>query len=165
ELDSWASREAAFMVNNWILLFCAFFVAFATMFPTLSEAVTSTRITVGKEFYNKWMLPIGLILLFLTGLGPLLAWRKSTIANLRDQLMWPVTGLAITLGGLFAFGLREWASLTCFALCGLVTTTIAQEFWRGARVRRKNTGSDLVTALVGLVARNKRRYGGYIVHV
>src|SRR5215475_5928169 len=75
ELDSWVSREAAFLVNNWILLFCAFFVAFATMFPTLSEAVTKTRITVAAGFYNKWMLPIGLILLFLTGLGPLLAWR------------------------------------------------------------------------------------------
>src|SRR5213075_1812506 len=85
ELDSWLSREAAFMVNNWILLFSAFFVLFATMFPTLSEAVTGERITVGPPFFNKWMLPIGLILLFLTGLGPLLAWRKSTVRNLREQ--------------------------------------------------------------------------------
>ena len=165
ELDSWVSREAAFLVNNWVLLFCAFFVAFATMFPTLSEAVTGTRITVGPPFFNKWMLPIGLLLLFLTGLGPLLAWRKSTIDNLRDQFMWPVTGMAVTLGGLIALGLREWAALTCFALCAFVTTTIGQEFWRGARVRKKNTGTDLLTALVGLVGRNKRRYGGYIVHV
>ncbi len=165
ELDSWVSREAAFLVNNWILLFCAFFVAFATMYPTLSEAITNTRVTVGKEFYNKWMLPIGLILLFLTGLGPLLAWRKSTLTNLRDQFLWPVTGLVVGLGALFAAGLREWASLTCFALCMFVTVTITQEFLRGARVRGKNTGSDLLTALVGLVARNKRRYGGYIVHV
>src|SRR5215510_7032994 len=165
ELDSWASREAAFLVNNWVLLFCAFFVAFATMFPTLSEAVTKTRITVAAGFYNKWMLPIGLILLFLTGLGPLLAWRKSTLANLRDQFLWPVSGLVVAVGGLFAFGLREWASLTCFALCTFVTVTILQEFWRGARVRRKNTGTDLLTALIGLVGRNKRRYGGYIVHV
>jgi cytochrome c-type biogenesis protein CcmF len=165
ELDSWVSREAAFLVNNWILLFCAFFVAFATMFPTLSEAVTGTRITVSAPFYNKWMLPIGLILLFLTGLGPLLAWRKSTLSNLRDQFLWPVSTLVITVVALAALGLREWASLTCFALCGFVTGTISQEFWRGARVRRKNTGTDLATALIGLVARNKRRYGGYIVHV
>jgi cytochrome c-type biogenesis protein CcmF len=165
ELDSWVSREGAFLVNNWILLFCAFFVAFATMFPTLSEAVTKTRITVAAGFYNKWMLPIGLILLFLTGLGPLLAWRKSTLANLRDQFLWPVTTLVVTVAALFAFGLREWASLTCFALCAFVTGTILQEFWGGARVRRKNTGTDLLTALIGLVARNKRRYGGYIVHV
>ncbi len=89
ELDSWVSREAAFLVNNWILLFSAMFVLFATMFPTLSEAVTGERLTVGPPFFNKWMLPIGLILLFLTGLGPLLAWRKSTLKNLRDQFLWP----------------------------------------------------------------------------
>src|SRR6266498_3742811 len=76
ELDSWVSREAAFLVNNWILLFSALFVLFATMFPTLSEALVHQRITVGPPFFNKWMAPIGLFLLFLTGFGPLLAWRK-----------------------------------------------------------------------------------------
>ena len=81
ELDSWASREAAFLANNWILLFSAFFVLFATMYPTLSEAIRGERLTVGPPFFNKWMLPIGLILLLLTGIGPLLAWRKSTIAQ------------------------------------------------------------------------------------
>jgi len=86
ELDSWASREAAFIVNNWILLFSAFFVLFATMFPTLSEAITGERLTVSAPFFNKWMLPIGLILLVLTGVGPLLAWRKSTLSNLRCRL-------------------------------------------------------------------------------
>ena len=87
ELDSWASREAAFLANNWILLFSAFFVLFATMFPTLSEAVTGERLTVGPPFFNKWMLPIGLILLLLTGIGPLLAWRKSTLSNLAQQFL------------------------------------------------------------------------------
>src|SRR5215470_12897592 len=81
ELDSWISREAAFLLNNWILLFAAFFVLFATMFPTLSEAVTGTRLTVAAPFFNKWMVPIGLGLLFLTGVGPMLAWRKSTVSN------------------------------------------------------------------------------------
>src|SRR5438067_3261706 len=165
ELDSWVSREAAFLVNNWILLFCAFFVAFATMFPTLSEAITGTRMTVGPPFFNKWMLPIGLVLLFLTGIGPLLAWRKSTIDNLLNQFAWPVSLLVVTIGALAAIGVRQWAALTCFALCAFVTGTITQEFWRGAKVRRKNTGSDLLTALIGLVARNKRRYGGYLVHI
>src|SRR5437762_4917280 len=89
ELDSWVSREAAFLVNNWILLFAALFVLFATMFPTLSEAITGQRLTVGAPFFNKWMLPIGLILLFLTGYGPLTAWRKSTVINLRNQFLWP----------------------------------------------------------------------------
>ena len=165
ELDSWVSREAAFLVNNWILLFCAFFVAFATMFPTMSEAVTGNRMTVGPEFFNKWMLPIGLVLLFLTGLGPMLAWRKSTVDNLINTFAWPVGALVVTVGTLVAIGVRQWAALTCFALCAFVFMTILQEFWRGAKVRRKNTGSDILTALIGLVARNKRRYGGYVVHV
>jgi cytochrome c-type biogenesis protein CcmF len=165
ELDSWVSREAAFLANNWILLFCAFFVAFATMFPTLSEAVTGTRMTVGPPFFNKWMLPIGLVLLFLTGLGPMLAWRKSTVDNLIHTFAWPAGALVVTIGTLVAFHITQWAALTCFALCAFVFTTILQEFWRGAKVRRKNTGTDVVTALIGLVARNKRRYGGYIVHV
>jgi cytochrome c-type biogenesis protein CcmF len=165
ELDSWLSREAAFLVNNWILLFSALFVLFATMFPTLSEAVTGDRLTVGPPFYNKWFLPIGLTLLFLSGLGPLLAWRKSTLTNLREQFMWPVATATATAVVLLSVGLRGWAPLTCFSLCGFVTGTIVQEFWRGAYVRQKNTGTDIVTALIGLVGRNKRRYGGYIVHV
>ncbi len=94
ELDSWASREAAFLLNNWILLFSAVFILFATMFPTLSEAITGERLTVGPPFFNKWMLPIGLMLLLLTGVGPLLAWRKSTLSNLGNQFLWPITAAA-----------------------------------------------------------------------
>jgi cytochrome c-type biogenesis protein CcmF len=164
ELDSWVSREAAFLINNWILLFCAAFVLFATMFPTLSEAVTGQRITVGPPFFNRWMAPIGMVLLFLTGTGPLLAWRKSTLTNLRQQFVWPIAS-AIASGGLVvALGVRLWSSGICFALCGYVMGTIAQEFWRGAGVRRQATGTDMFTALIGLVGRNKRRYGGYIIH-
>jgi cytochrome c-type biogenesis protein CcmF len=165
ELDSWVSREAAFLVNNWILLFSAFFVLFATMFPTLSEAVTGTRITVAGPFYNKWMAPIGLVLLFLTGAGPLLAWRKSTLRNLRDSFLLPVSLAVVTAGVLAAVGLRVWSSGLCFALSAFVAGTIGQEFWRGTRIRKKNTGTDMFTAVVGLVGRNKRRYGGYIVHL
>src|SRR5205823_7152671 len=97
-LDSWVSREAAFLVNNWILLFSAFFILFATMFPTLSEAVTGERITVGPPFFNKWMVPIGLVLLFLTGVGPLIAWRRATASHLRYQFVLPVSAALITGG-------------------------------------------------------------------
>jgi cytochrome c-type biogenesis protein CcmF len=165
ELDSWVSREAAFLVNNWILLFAAMFVLFATMFPTLSEAVTGERLTVGPPFFNKWMLPIGLILLLLTGVGPLMAWRKSTLINLRDQFLVPVLCGLLVGGALVALGVRVWTSGLCWAFCGFVTGTIAQEFWRGARVRQGVSGTDIFTAMIGLVSRNKRRYGGYIVHV
>jgi cytochrome c-type biogenesis protein CcmF len=165
ELDSWLSREAAFLFNNWILVFSAFFVLFATMFPTLSHAITGQRITVGPPFFNQWMIPIGLAMLFLTGVGPLLAWRKSAVVNLRDQFLFPaLTGLLVG-GAVVALGVRVWSSGLCFAFSGFVVGTIVQEFWRGARVRQQTSGTDLFTALVGLVGRNKRRYGGYLVHV
>ena len=165
ELESWASKEAAFLLNNWVLLFSAFFILFATMFPTLSEAVTGQRITVGPPFFNTWMVPIGLVLLVLTGVGPLLAWRKSSPSNLVYQFAWPVSLAVMTAVGLFAVGFRVWVSGLCFALCAFVIGTLGQEFIRGAQVRRGATGTDLVTALVGLVMRSRRRYGGYIVHV
>ena len=165
EIDSWASREAAFLANNWILLFAAFFILFATMFPTLSEAVTGERITVGPPFFNRWMVPIGLILLLLTGIGPLLAWRKSTLTNLAYQFTWPTVLAVATGGAVLALGFRLWTAGLSFALCAFVSGTIGQEFVRGAGVRRSATGSDFLTAMIGLVARSRRRYGGYIVHV
>jgi cytochrome c-type biogenesis protein CcmF len=165
ELDSWASREAAFLANNWVLLFAAFFTLFATMFPTLSEAVTGQRLTVAAPFFNKWLAPVGLILLFLTGVGPLLAWRKSTTANMVQQFMWPVAAFAVTTVTCFAFGMDFWAPGLCFSLCAFVTTSMVQEFVRGASVRSRATGTDVFTALVGLFARSRRRYGGYVVHL
>ena len=164
ELDSWMSKEAAFLANNWILLFSALFILFATLFPTITEAINGERLTVGPPFFNRWMVPIGLMLLLLTGVGPLLAWRKSTIANLREQFMWPVLSGLVAGGVLVALGVRVWSSGICFALAAFVAGTLTQEMIRGANVRRGMTGTDLFTAMIGLVSRNKRRYGGYIVH-
>jgi cytochrome c-type biogenesis protein CcmF len=164
--ESWLSREAAFTLNNWILLFSAFFIMFATMFPTLSDALMGERITVGPPFFNKWMVPIGLTLLFLTGIGPGIAWRKATPSHLRYQFTWPVTALAVTLGICLAVGLgSSWAALICFGLCAFTTATIVQEFSRGIAIRKRNTGQDVISSLFGMVLRGKRRYGGYIVHV
>jgi cytochrome c-type biogenesis protein CcmF len=164
EIDSWASREAAFLANNWILLFAAFFTLFATMFPTLSEAVTGERLTVAAPFFNTWLTPVGLLLLLLTGVGPLMAWRKSTLANLVRQFLWPVAVAGLALLAVVVAGLDVWPSGVCFALCAFVMTSIVQEFVRGASVRQRATGTDAFTALVGLFARSRRRYGGYIVH-
>jgi cytochrome c-type biogenesis protein CcmF len=166
ELESWVSREFAFVINNWILLFAAFFVLVATMFPTISEWVTGQRVTVGPPFFNQWMVPIGIILLALTGVGPLIAWRRATKENLKQQFAWPGLAFALMAGGLYAAGVRtEWAALVCWAFCAFVLTSITQEFWRGTRVRQRTTKLDFFTALVGLVGRSKRRYGGYLVHV
>ena len=165
DLESWASREAAFLLNNWILLFSAFFILFATMFPTISEAVTGQRITVGPPFFSKWMIPIGLTLLLLTGVGPLLAWRKSTPSNLLYQFIWPASMAVAATVTLVAIGFDVWVSGIAFALCAFTVGTISQEFVRGANVRRGATGTDILTAMIGLVSRSRRRYGGYIVHV
>jgi cytochrome c-type biogenesis protein CcmF len=183
-LESWASREFAFLLNNWILLSAAFFVLFATLFPTLSEWVTGERITVGPPFFTKWMTPIGLTLLFLMGVGPLIAWRKASIENLRQQFTWPALAFGVTVVGLqvaIRLTTGEWQSgwsylfrripipltpaIFCFGLSAFSLATVIQEFWRGARIRQKHTRLDLATSLIGLVARNKRRYGGYLVHI
>ena len=165
ELDSWVSKEAAFLANNWILLFSAMFILFATLFPTITEAINGERLTVGPPFFNRWMVPIGLMLLLLTGVGPLLAWRKSTFANLREQFLWPTLARP-------GHRRRRWSRSACASgarasasrSAGFVAGTLTQEFIRGANVRRGMTGTDLFTAMIGLVSRNKRRYGGYIVH-
>jgi cytochrome c-type biogenesis protein CcmF len=165
DMDSWISREAAFVANNWILLIAAMLVLFGTMFPTISEMLTGNRLTVGPPFFNRWMAPLGLILLLLTGVAPLLAWRRSSLANLRDQFLWPVAVSAVAAGAMVALGVRVWSSGICFALCAFVFTTLLQEFVRGTAVRKDATGTDVLTAAVGLVTRERRRYGGYIVHL
>ena len=177
ELDSWVSREFAFLVNNWVLLAGALFILFATMFPSLSEWVTGTRVTLATPFYNLWMAPIGLVLLVLTGVGPLLAWRHTTPRNLLHQFAIPlgaalctivvlcfIPGMA-TRTAIFSEKLKLPVALVNFGFCAFVIATIAQEFYRGTRVRQTHTGLDFFTSLVGLCARNKRRYGGYVVHV
>jgi len=181
ELDSWLSREYAFLLNNWILLGAALFILTATMFPTLSEWIAHDRITVGPPFFIKVLTPVGLVLLFLTGVGPLIAWRKASVENLKTQFALPTAALVVTALVLGIFTpLRGWSSFTvrgvnlelpltapvmCFSLSAFVMTTIGQEFYRGARVRQTHTKLDFFTSLIGLVARGKRRYGGYLVHV
>jgi cytochrome c-type biogenesis protein CcmF len=136
ELESWASREGAFLANNWILLFSAFFILFATMFPTITEAISGERLTVGPPFFNRWMTPIGLMLLFLTGVGPLLAWRKTSTSSMLQQFMWPTISGLVAGGVVVALGVRVWSSGICFALCGFVLGTIGQEYLKGAAVRQ-----------------------------
>jgi len=178
EFESFYSREFAFLLNNWILLACAFFVLFATMFPTISEALDGSRVSVGPEFFNKWMTPLGLSLVFLAGAAPLLAWRKTTRERLWNQFAFPLGLMALTivvlliffpetrhLSSIFADKLQLPISLVNFGLCAFVFGSIAQEFWRGASVRRRQSGSDPVTSLIGLVLSKRRKYGGYIVHL
>lgn len=178
EFDSFYSREFAFLLNNWILLGCAFFVLFATMFPTISEQITGERISVGIDFFNKWMTPLGLILLLLAGAAPLLAWRKSTRERLKSQFMIPIIAMTAAiallavlvpqtrhLSPIIANQIKLPISLINFGLAAFVISSIGQEFWRAVAVRRAQTGGDPVSSLLGLVLSKRRKYGGYIVHL
>ena len=165
QLDSMVSRESSFLFNNLILLVSCIAVLSGTLFPVFSEWVSGSKISVGAPFFNKINIPIGLILLFLTGVGPLLAWRKTSAESLKRNFGWPLIAGLLGGGILFALGVREFFSLVCFILCVFVAGTIGMEFYRGAKVIRARSGASFLASAVDLTMRNTRRYGGYIVHV
>ena len=174
KLESLVSRESSFLFNNLILLAACFTVLWGTLFPVLSEYVQGTKVTMGAPFYNRVNLPIGLFLLFLTGIGPLLAWRSTSLRSIRRNFILPGIAMGLALVVLVAVGLRPWLagddwqsqlfSLVTFTLSAGVITAIAAEFLRGASVVRTQTGKNLVASTILLTRRNTRRYGGYLVH-
>jgi cytochrome c-type biogenesis protein CcmF len=164
QLDSLVSRESSFLFNNLILLAACFAVLWGTLFPVLSEWVQGSKISVGPPFFNKVNVPIALFLLLLTGVGPLLAWRKTSFDALKRNFAWPLGGGLLAGVIAFIFGFRDVYALVCLILSVFVTLTIASEFYRGARVISSRDGSHLLTSVGELTMRNTRRYGGYIVH-
>jgi cytochrome c-type biogenesis protein CcmF len=164
ELESMVSREAAFLYNNVVLVGIAFSVLWGTLFPIISEAVRGSKITVGPPFFNTVNIPLGLLLLGLTGVGPLIAWRRASVPNLKRQFAAPVSGGLVLGAALFALGMRDGYALVSYTLAGFVATTIGQEFVKGVGARRRMHGEAIPVALMRLIARNRRRYGGYIVH-
>jgi len=164
QLDSIVSRESSFLFNNLVLLVACIAVLSGTLFPVFSEWFTGSKISVGAPFFNKVNIPLGLLLLFLTGVGPLLAWRKTSAESLRRNFLWPcIVGLAGGIGA-FLLGVRDFYALTCFLLCTFVAATIGIEYYRGAKVIRIRSGMNWLSSAVELTLRNTRRYGGYIVH-
>ena len=164
-LESMVSREAGFLFNNLLLIGIAFSVLWGTLFPILSEAVRGTKITVGPPFFNQVNIPLGLALLAMTGVGPLIAWRRASLSNLRRQFAVPATTGVFVLLILLVAGMRDIGALMAFSIGGLVMGTVVQEFARGARARHRQYGEAIPVALLELLSRNRRRYGGYIVHV
>ena len=164
EFESPVSRESGFLLNNLLFLTATFAVFWGTMFPVISEAVTGSKITVGPPFFESIMVPVGLLILALTGAGPLLAWRRTSGSSLRRHFT--SSGIFGLLCGAaaFALGTHSPYTLISFALCGFVVGTIVAEFHRGALARRSSSGESYARALWVLTARNRRRYGGYIVH-
>ncbi len=178
KLESMVSRESSFLFNNLLFVLLCFTVLWGTWFPKISELVQGNKVTVGAPFYNRVAIPVALLLLILTAVGPLLAWRKTSIESLRRNFMWPAIGaigvavfLMITPQSWGSpFGLRPaqdisyFYSLTAVSLSVLVTLSVVSEFYRGGRVISKHTGQNIFASMVQLVHRNTRRYGGYIVH-
>jgi len=165
QLDSIVSRESSFLFNNLLLLVFTVAVLTGTLFPVFSEWITGNRISVGAPFFNKVTIPVALLLLFLTGVGPLLAWRKTSTESLKRNFGWPMAiGLVAGIVAL-VFGFRQFYSWVALILCVFVASTVLLEFLRGAKVIRSRSGASLVASAVDLTMRNTRRYGGYIVHM
>jgi cytochrome c-type biogenesis protein CcmF len=165
QIESFLSREAAFLFNNLVLLGAAFAVLWGTIFPLVSEAFTGQPVAVGPPFFNRVNIPIGLILLALTGIGPVIAWRRATRRNLRRNFAIPVfLGLA-TVGLFLAVGARDGYALATFGIAAFVMAIVVTEFWKGTRARARIEGEGFGSAFVHLIGRNRRRWGGYIVHV
>ncbi|MBI1869599.1 MAG: heme lyase CcmF/NrfE family subunit [Chlamydiae bacterium] len=164
-LESLVSREAGFLLNNWILLAACFAVLWGTIFPVISEAIQGQKITVGAPFFNKVNIPIGIILLFLTGVGPLLAWRKTSWASLKKNFSYPILASLLFALVIGFFGVRHLYAWMTLSLSFFVSLTIFLEFYRGTQARHRSTGENIFISLINLTRKNACRYGGYIVHV
>jgi len=165
QLESVLSRESSFLFNNLILLASCFAVLWGTLFPVISEAVTGEKISVDAPFFNRVQIPIAMFLMLLTGVGPLIAWRKSSVESLKRAFLWPMTGGVTVAVALAALGVRNGYALVSFMLCTFVTVTVLLEFYKGASAIRSKTGSSLLISMVELTHRNTPRYGGYLVHM
>lgn len=164
QLESVVSRESAFLANNVVFLVAAFVILFGTIFPVLAEAMTGDQINVGPPYFNQVMIPIVVILLALMGVGPLLAWRRASPAAVGRTLAAPAALALLSALVLVVGGMRDPLPLLIFTMCGFVAATVLVEFRYGVRVRASH-GEPVVVALARLVDRNRRRYGGYIVHL
>jgi cytochrome c-type biogenesis protein CcmF len=165
QMESVLSRESSFLFNNLVLLASCFAILWGTLFPVISEKFTGEKISVDAPFFNRINIPIAMFLLLLTGVGPLIAWRKSSFDSLRRAFLWPTVGGVLVAGGLLASGVRSFYALVSFGLCTFVLVTVAMEFFKGAHAIASKDKSNFITSVIELTHRNTRRYGGYLVHV
>lgn len=163
-LDSMVSRESSFLFNNLVLLAACVAVVYGTLYPVFSEWLEGSKSSLGPSYYYRTSAATGLLLLFLTGVGPLLAWGRTSGDGLKRNFGWPLLGGILAGGAAFVLGIRDLVPLVCLMLCVFVTLTIGMEFFRGARVIRARSGCSFPAAIVQLTLRNTRRYGGYAVH-
>jgi cytochrome c-type biogenesis protein CcmF len=165
QLDSLLSRESAFLLNNLLFMGIAASVFWGTVFPMISELVTGQKISVGPPFYNRVTGPQFAALVLLMGIAPLVAWRRASARQLGRMMLVPFAAALVLVAGLAITGIRSWGALLGFGVASFVAFTTLIEFYRGTRARMKTNGENPFTALATLVARNRRRYGGYIIHL
>jgi len=173
KMESMVSREASFLLNNWAFIAILVVVFWGTLFPVFSEALTGTRRVVGPAFFNGVAGPLALFLLFLTGVGPLIAWRRASRSMLRRQFLWPTTvgvvgGVVAWLlarQGIGSYELTDFYGLAMWGLGAFVTGTIVQEYVRAIRARVRKGDENVFQAFATLLRKNQQRYGGYIVHL
>ena len=163
-LESVLSRESSFLFNNLFLVGIMFVVLWGTLFPILSEAVRGVKISVAAPFFNQINVPLGLALLFLSGVCPLIAWRKASPHNLRRHFLYPLTLAFLATAVLYTVGMRQIMALIALAIYLFASGTIVLEFYRGTRVHWLSSRVTVVQAFLTLIRRNRRRYGGYIIH-
>jgi len=164
-MSSFLSREASFLLNNLLFVAICFAIFWGTVFPILSEWVTGEKITVSMPFFNAVNLPLGLALLILTGVCPLIAWRKSSAKNFKRNFLTPLGAGFLSGVVAVALGVRDLIPLIFFSACGFVAMTMIYEFYKGARARQTIRPSGFLVALMDLTLMNKRRYGGFIIHL
>ncbi len=165
-LDSLLSRESIFLANNVVLVGLCFVIFWGTYFPLISEALTGREASVGPPWFDRYTVPLALILVLLSGIGPVIAWRRATLANARRNFLAPLVVAGLALIVLLAAGVSQKPfAIAMFCCAAFVLGSIGQEFFRGIRARRAMAGEAAPVALLALVRRNRRRYGGYIVHV
>ena len=165
EMESLVSRESTFLLNNLLLVGAAFAIFVGTVFPLISEAVRGVKITVGPPFFNQVTAPIFLAIIILTGVCALIGWRRATLKNLVRNFLWPLLTAILVGIILFIAGVRQGFAITAFFLCSFVLFTILYEWFRGTRARHRMRNENYARAFWGLIAANRPRYGGYIVHI
>jgi cytochrome c-type biogenesis protein CcmF len=166
-IDSLLSREAAFLLQNLIVVAIVFVIFWITVFPLISQALTGTKISVGPPAFAPFIVPLGLALVLLMGIGPMISWRRATVANLRRNFVLPVgVGVVVLILSVTLWGTASKPLATLmFGFGAFVIAGVVQEMGRGASARHRLTGEAYPAALMGLVRRNRRRYGGYAVHL
>jgi len=165
EIQSFLSKESSFLINNLLLVGATFAVFWGTVFPLISEAVTNVKVTVGAPFFNQVAGPILLAMILVMGICPLIAWQKSSVANLRSNFLNPLVVALVLAAVLFFLGMTKPWALAATSIIAFATATHIQEFVRGTMVRMRMTGEGPLTAFKNLTLKSRRRYGGYVIHL